>query len=234
MADDDLAGLYAWPDSADPFVRANFVVSLDGRVTGSDGRSGTLGNPADRAVFAHLRSTCDVILVAAGTARAEQYRPVQPHEVDVAAREAAGMPPTPAVAVVSRTLALPDALLHGGPAPTYLVTSVRHAATPEALPRGRLLACGDDEVDLGAAIDELHRRGYDRILCEGGPSLLADLWRAGLVDDLCLTHRAQLVGEGPTMVDGPATGDLRLGHVIESDGALLARYSAVHRAHVAQ
>ena len=57
-----------------PAVRLNMISSVDGS-TALDGRSGGLGGPADRKVFAALRSLADVVLVAAGTVRAENYGP---------------------------------------------------------------------------------------------------------------------------------------------------------------
>ena len=78
MEDDDLADWYDYPHALDrAWVRANFITSLDGAVTGGDGLSGSIGNDADRRVFGLLRALCDVVLVGAGTARAEGYHPVR-------------------------------------------------------------------------------------------------------------------------------------------------------------
>ena len=57
-----------------PAVRLNMIASVDG-ATAVEGRSGALGGPADRRVFAALRSLADIVLVAAGTVRAEHYGP---------------------------------------------------------------------------------------------------------------------------------------------------------------
>ena len=77
------------PGAADrPWVRANMVASADGAAA-LDGRSGGLGGPADRMVFNILRSICDVILVGAGTARAERYKPVRESQVWAELRAAA-------------------------------------------------------------------------------------------------------------------------------------------------
>ena len=65
-----LAELYAHPDGR---VRVNFVASADGAVT-VDGVSGGLEAPGDRVVFGVLRELADVILVGAGSVRAEGYR----------------------------------------------------------------------------------------------------------------------------------------------------------------
>jgi riboflavin biosynthesis pyrimidine reductase len=53
-----------------PAVRLNMIASVDG-ATALDGRSGGLGGPAARRFFVALRSLADVVLVAAGTVRAE-------------------------------------------------------------------------------------------------------------------------------------------------------------------
>jgi len=66
-------GTWDWPD--EPWLRVNFVASVDGSAQGSDGRSGTINNDVDVEVFHRLRRSADVILVGAGTARAEEYGP---------------------------------------------------------------------------------------------------------------------------------------------------------------
>jgi riboflavin biosynthesis pyrimidine reductase len=57
-----------------PAVRLNMIASVDGATTLA-GVSGGLGGPADHALFAVLRSLAEVVLVAAGTVRAERYGP---------------------------------------------------------------------------------------------------------------------------------------------------------------
>ena len=91
-----------------------------------------------------------------------------------------------------------------------------------------MLVAGDEHVDLPAALDELAGRGLARVLCEGGPTLLADLVASGRLDELCLTVAPQLVGgDGPRILAGPEL-DVRfsLGHLLEDDGVLFTRYVA--------
>ena len=102
----DLARLYAYPDrgtgdpggagDADgagrPWVRANMIESADGAAT-VDGLSGGLGGSADHEIFGLLRALAGVILVGAGTARAEAYRPARVTPRWAALR--AGRPGTP-------------------------------------------------------------------------------------------------------------------------------------------
>jgi riboflavin biosynthesis pyrimidine reductase len=231
ITDDELVDLYRFPDVGPrSWVRAIFIGSADGSAQGPDGASASLSSPGDRRVFELQRSLCDVVLVGAGTARVEGYRPVEPSEVDAGLRHRLGLAETPAIAVVSRSLSLDTGLLGPGQAETIVVTT--HDAPADrlgvALEPRRLVRAGTGDVDLTEALDELGRRGYRRVLCEGGPSLLANLLAADRLDELCLTTAPTLVGgDGPRILRGPDLSPpphLLLAHLLEEDGALFARY----------
>jgi riboflavin-specific deaminase-like protein len=226
--DVDLLAAYVYPTDR-PWVRANMVASLDGSAV-RDGRSGGLSSEADKQVFAVLRALADIVLVGAGTARAEGYRAPRPKPESAKTRESLGLRPAPTMALVSRRLDLDPAsdLFSGGGERTVVVT----CESSDAPTRSRLaevadvVVAGADRVDLGAALDELAGRGLRRVLCEGGPTLLADLVDAGRLDELCLTMSPQVVGgDGPRIVNGPAlAATFSLAHVLEEDGVLLSRY----------
>jgi riboflavin biosynthesis pyrimidine reductase len=228
-----LAARYAYPDTTEraaPWVRATMVSSVDGGAT-VNGRSGLLSGPADRLVFAIQRSLADVILVGAGTARAEKYQPVREQEVWETLRE--GRPITPPIAVVTREL---DLDLDGP-----LVTGARGEArtivlTTEAAPAGRraaaaahadVVVAGHDSVPPAAAVAALAGRGYRRVLVEGGPGLLGQITGAGLLDELCVTFSPVLEGGRAGRIlaspDG-AAARLALALVLEDGGSLLCRY----------
>jgi riboflavin biosynthesis pyrimidine reductase len=67
-----------------------------------------------------------------------------------------------------------------------------------------------------------------RILCEGGPSLLHDLVGQHLLDELCLTTSAKLVGGGERHVlNGEPLSpprSARLAGLLEDDHVLFSRY----------
>src|SRR4051794_41733156 len=73
LDDDGLAAAYRVP--AGRHLRVNFIAALDGAIS-VEGRSGGLGSPGDRRGFQSLRALCDAVLVGAGTAAAEGYRPI--------------------------------------------------------------------------------------------------------------------------------------------------------------
>ncbi len=156
-----------------PAVRLNMIASVDGATTLA-GVSGGLGGPADHALFAVLRSLADVVLVAAGTVRAEGYGPSS----------------TP-IAVVSRSLRLDwDARFFTAPLARPILVTVAQAP-PDQLARAAEVAdvviAGDRDVDLTTAMAALGDRGWRAVLAEGGPTLNGQLAAAGLLDELCLS-----------------------------------------------
>ncbi len=200
-----------------PAVRLNMISSVDGS-TAVDGLSGGLGGSADRKVFAALRSLADVILVAAGTVRAETYGPAQ-------------VP----IAVVSGSLRLDwdtpfftDAIER-----PIVVTSGRAPAdaVKQAEAVADVVVAGDAEIDLVQAVAQLGERGFGHVLAEGGPTFNGILAAAGLLDELCLTFAPTLVsGESKRILAGPqlrSPPELALRSLCEEDGYLFFRYRVV-------
>jgi riboflavin biosynthesis pyrimidine reductase len=220
-----------------PWLRANMISSADGAAT-LGGRSGPLGGPADRMIFLVLRSMADVILVGAGTARTERYRPVSPSALWAGLR--AGQAPAPVIAVVTARLDLdscPDLFDPTGGQPQTIVITTASAVAGRGTSvarRARVLVAGQDRVDVRQAVAALAGLGYRQILTEGGPHLLGQLAEAALVDELCLTISPALAaGPGGRIVTSPASGSgsgsgpvttMELAHVLTDAGFLLSRY----------
>ncbi len=140
----------------------------------------------------------DVVLVGAGTARVERYGPpkipVEAQEI----RRQRGQEALPTMAVVTRSGALDwgSRLFAGeGPRPIVIVAG---ETRPEALAGGAgvadVVTAGTGAVDLRAALQTLGERGFNHVLCEGGPTLNTGLAAAQLVDELCLTLSPKLAG----------------------------------------
>ena len=238
-AADLLAGLYAYPPgiSADrPWVRANMISSADGAAE-LNGLSGGLGGPADRLLLQVQRCLADVILVGAGTARAEKYRPARSSPLLAGLRQ--GRAPTPPIAVLSARLDLdPDSpLLTQAPADARTIVLTSAAAPAErraAVARhARVIVAGTDQVTASQAISALAGLGHARILSEGGPGLLAQIAALGQLDELCLTISPVLAGgHARRILAGGLAGDLppglpeslRLAHVLADGAFLFCRY----------
>src|SRR5699024_10959674 len=107
------------------------------------------------------------------------------------------------------------------------------AAVPSALARARqvlvtdrVVIAGEDEVVLPLAVTALLDRGLSRVLCEGGPQLLADVAASGVLDEMCQTVVPLLAGgTAPRITKGtPADLELRPRLLLESHGTLLHRW----------
>ncbi|SDR98414.1 dihydrofolate reductase family protein [Corynebacterium timonense] len=169
-----------------PELRAVTATTIFGAFT-RRGTSGALGNDTDHALLLGVREWADCVLVGAGTVRAEGY----------------GSSDTPTV-IVSGSLDLdPSSDLFNG---TVAVATPAHSLDDASLAprREALRSAGARLIPTGSGsahevVDAVRSLGYTRISCEGGPSLYAALFSAGLVDVLHLTVDPSLSGE-----DGPA------------------------------
>lgn len=231
----ELSAVYAYPEHARPWLRASMVASVDG-LTQADGSSAGLSCPADVEVLHTLRGLADVVLVGAATVHADGYGPAVAREEFAAARAAAGQAPVAAIAVVSASLAVDfDSPLYAA-ASTPTITVTVADAPPDRVERARaagdVLIAGRGRVDLAAAVGALARGGRRRLLCEGGPKLLAATAAAGCLDELCLTISPQLrAGTGLRLLDGPgfaAPVGLELRTLLVQQDFLFARYLVSH------
>ncbi|MGW5636280.1 pyrimidine reductase family protein [Streptomyces sp. NPDC003832] len=229
----ELAEVYAYPPSGEPWLRANMVSTLDGAAH-HDGRSQPISSPADMRIFGTLRALADIVVVGAETVRQEGYRPARARAEFAARREAAGQAPAPAVAVVTAGLDLDFSLpLFTSPlVPTLVLTGA--AADPgrvaEAERAGaRVVTAGEGAgIDPGRAVEALSGLGYRRLLTEGGPRLLGQFVAAGVLDEICLTVAPMLTaGDAQRIAGGPSVELPRrfaLLSMLEEEGFLFTRY----------
>lgn len=194
------------------WLRVNMVATLDGAAQGSDGRSGGINNAVDKQVFSALRRMADCVIVGAGTARTEGYRPARAP-----------------IVVVSRSGEVPELLRGAEPGRVLLATSASSPGLAEArslLGEEHVLLCGDDAVDPVALRTALVGRGWTELLSEGGPQLLRDLLAAGVADEVCLTVVPRMIAGDHLRILAGAPVDLSLepALLLEEDGTLLGRW----------
>jgi riboflavin biosynthesis pyrimidine reductase len=169
-----LEAAYAPPAGA--FVRLNMVTSLTGAGTGADGTSDTLTSPLDRTVLGLIRAASDVVVVGAQTVRAEQYI----------------VPRRSRLAIVTTSGRL-DGLRIGDDdagrvvvlCPADRLDGVRDAIGDDRI--DVLPVPGQGELEPRAILNVLSVRGWDRVVCEGGPGLASQFARAGAIDEYCIT-----------------------------------------------
>jgi riboflavin biosynthesis pyrimidine reductase len=195
-----------------PYLVANFVQTIDGVVVfgergGWNAGDVSMHSAIDRHVMALLRSLADAVVVGAGTVRVaatHQWSPggLVPEEAeafDELRARVRGRGERAHLYVVTAHGEVDPAhpALTEPEAPATVVTTAAGAARLEGrLPAGvELMALGGGEAiapsDLVAAVAA---RSGGLLLCEGGPTLLGELVRDGLVSELFLTVAPQLAG----------------------------------------
>jgi riboflavin biosynthesis pyrimidine reductase len=188
------------------------VSTLDGAANGESGKSGSINNDADKAVFDALRAQADAVIVGAGTARTEGYRVTN----------------VPLV-IVSHSGQVPEGLRQAPSGKVILATCASSPGLDEAralLGELNVIVAGESQVDLAVMKAELVSRGLNNLLSEGGPHLLRDLIDAGAADELCLTVVPRAIGGvHPRIVMGESIdADFTLALLLENHGTLLGRW----------
>jgi riboflavin biosynthesis pyrimidine reductase len=206
------------------------VSTADGRATLA-GRTEGISSDTDRTLFHSLRAEVDAVMVGTGTIGIEQYGPLARREEVRRRRAELGLPEQPLCVTPSRSLELPvDAPLFrdAGSHVVVLTNSVREPPPCEC--RLTLERLPGEELDLALGMSALRERhGVRAMLLEGGPTVLAAMLEAGLVDELFLSVSPLLVGGGePSVVEGTALErplPLRVVSVLESESFLYLRYT---------
>jgi riboflavin biosynthesis pyrimidine reductase len=228
-----------WERSAPTPKRArvilNMVATADGRAS-VGGRSGTISDRADRALFHGLRSAVDAVLVGAGTLRTERYGRIIPDASRREQRQLRGLSEEPLACIVSGQMTIaPDIPLLGEPAARVVILTASAASLPvTAAHVDYVRAERDGHLDLPAAVAEMSERfAVQSLLCEGGPHLASQLLAAGLIDELFLTLSPSLAGGEPSggealrILAGSELKppvELELRSVLQSDSSLFLRY----------
>ncbi len=192
---------------------ANMAMTVDGSVA-LDGRSAEISAaaPGDRALFRALRDQADAVLAGTATLAAEPYRRLIATEERRADRVARGLQPDALAVVLTRSGELP--------------TQSALYAEPD---QPRVEFTGDAAAPAHALAALRAEHGVEVLLCEGGPHLLGELTRAGLVDELWVTISPLLAGGAPelSLLAGAmaAPRALELRSLLEFGGGLHARYA---------
>ncbi|CAN5629684.1 bifunctional diaminohydroxyphosphoribosylaminopyrimidine deaminase/5-amino-6-(5-phosphoribosylamino)uracil reductase [soil metagenome] len=232
-----LPELYKYPnDLTNCWVRANFITTLDGSAS-VDGKSGGLGGPGDRALFRLMRELADVIVVGAGTVRAENYAGAQLSAAQRQDRQARGQAEIPPIAIVTQSGHLDrdsKVFTQTEVAPLVLTCTTAQVETRDRLHGiAEVIDCSGTDpasIDTATMLTVLAGRGLQRVLTEGGPSLLGTFVENDLLDELCLTIAPVVVGGQGGRI-AKATGalltSLRRAHLLADDsGYLYSRYVA--------
>jgi len=193
-----------------PEVAVNFALTWDGRISTRNRTRADFSSPRDKHRLLEIRASGDALLVGRATLEIEQMKMGIPDEALCAARVARGLPPEPMRVVVSNSGRIDPAarLFESASAPILIFsTSQMPEATRVALGGKAVLHLAEgSHVDLRAMLQTLRgRHGVQRLICEGGPTLLRSLLEENLVDEINLTFCPRVFGgaDAPTLTGSP-------------------------------
>jgi riboflavin biosynthesis pyrimidine reductase len=211
-----------------PFVYANFVSSLDGRIAVVEAETGEsyvledLTSGHDWRLFQELQAQADCLVTHGGYLRALAARKfddilqvgIAKQALDIGHwRTAHGLTRQPAIAIVSRTLDFPlPPSLERHEQRVHIITA--NDAPPDRVAfwveHGCEVVFAGSGVSVEGApmIRTLGERGYSRLYLLAGPQMLETVLRDGSLSRLYLTLTHQLIGGEMfhTLTTGPRLG----------------------------
>ena len=179
------------------------IVSLDGHFVGASDSSRDLTSESDLKLLLLLRALSDVVLVGANTARLENYRqPKARSEYAFLERK----PPRLAVVSSSLDFDLTAPMFTGGIESTIIINVGKVTPSAELSELAQIVNVPASEAPSAQGfaarlISELAELGLKKVTCEGGPSLLAQLLKAEVVDEYDLAISPVVVGGTPLWPD---------------------------------
>jgi 2,5-diamino-6-(ribosylamino)-4(3H)-pyrimidinone 5'-phosphate reductase len=221
-----------------PFVLVNAAMTVDGKLDTIARRGITISSSADKIRVDRLRASMDAVLVGGRTLLDEDPKLTVKSPALRAKRKAKGLEENPVKVGLASVADLKQNghFLTAGPARRLVYTTRR--STSEQIARlenagAEVFVVGDTRVDASAVLESLHSKGIRHLMVEGGGTIIAEFFRLGLVDELCVYIAPVIFGgaNAPTLVDGAgflpgqATG-LHLESVKKSadEGGVLIRY----------
>jgi 5-amino-6-(5-phosphoribosylamino)uracil reductase len=173
-------------------------MSIDGYLSGATRERLLLSNEADFDRVDAVRAGCDAILVGAATIRRDNPRLLVRAPDRRAARVARGLPPTPVKVTVTERADLDPCAsffaLGDGAKLVYCATAAADAARAR-LGHVATVVDGGPRVDVRRMSEDLHARGVERLMVEGGQTLHTQFLTEGLADELQLVVAPFFVGD---------------------------------------
>ncbi|KPM55672.1 deaminase/reductase [Frankia sp. R43] len=186
---------------AHPYVLVSCAMSLDGFIDSAGPERLLLSNDEDFDRVDAVRASCDAILVGAETIRRDNPRLLVRSQDRRDARVVAGLPPSPTKVTLTRSGRLDSAASFftatAGDTErlVYCPTPALEITVAEGVAAVATVVDAGPTLDLPTVLADLTDRGVQRLMVEGGTSVLTQFLTAGLVDELHLAVAPFFVGD---------------------------------------
>ncbi|WP_194832496.1 dihydrofolate reductase family protein [Nocardia sp. XZ_19_369] len=180
-----------------PYVLLSVAVSVDGYIDDASPERLRLSDPADFDRVDQVRADSDAILIGAETLRRDNPRLLVDSAERRTARVEAGKPEYPLKITVTASGDLdPDLRFwhHGGDKLVYTTDAGAARLADRLSGLAEIVSLGT-ELDFGALLDDLGRRGVARLMVEGGTRIHTTFLADDLADELHLAVAPLLVGD---------------------------------------
>ena len=226
-----------------PHIHVNVAMTVDGKIDAATRKGVTISSDADKLRVDRLRASSDAILIGGRTLINEDPKLTVKSAKLRHERVRFGLEENPVkVGIVSvADLKLNGNFLTAGPARRLIYTTKR--TSPQQITGlkesgAQVFVKGDDVVSLTQVMKSLLQQGLQKVLVEGGGTVIAELFRLDMVDELTAYIAPRIFGgaSAPTLVDGPGflpeqAPALRLASVEKyaDEGGLLVHYLVEHK-----
>lgn len=190
-----------------PMGILKLAATLDGRIATASGESQWISSEESRDLVHRWRLEADAVIAGAATVIADNPR--------FTCRIAGGRDPA-RVIIDGRLKTPPSATVftQESAAPTILVTTAPNLARARKRYRGTHtevigVAGESGRIDLNALMREFGRRGWCRVLIEGGAHLAGAAMAAGIVDRVAMFIAPRILGSGLPAIEGLSAAAVR-------------------------
>lgn len=225
-----------------PYTCINVAMTADGKIDTFERKGSEISSKRDKERVDQLRAASDGILVGGRTLLDEDPKLTVKSASLRAERTARGLAPNP-VKIGVATLAnlkTESEFLKAGPARVVIFTTTQTSRDQLEDLRARSVEVfihDGPRVDLGEMMKTIKKIGVGHLMVEGGGTMIFELIRLGLVDEISAYVAPMVFGgaHAPTLADGhgvprEAAIPLQLKDVQKwEDGGVILRYIINHR-----
>ena len=182
-----------------PEIILNCAASADGKIALPDRKKITLSNKEDFDRVHRLRSECDAILVGIGTVIEDNPK--------LTTRNGKGINPTRIILDTNFRIPKSANVLNGE---SKTIVAVGENTSVKQNPNIEIIKCGFKQIDLLKLLPELKTRGINKILVEGGETVMWSFLEKKLFTKLYIFTSNMVIGgtETPTIAGGNGSKDV--------------------------